>query len=116
MHNQTSHKIVYACISCNFTTDSKSDHNKHVKTHVPSTERTVYQCEMCGKEGDSKPDMEIHMQNSHTCHQCNSMHKDLYELNRHKEREHGENRITCTLCHFIANSEGKKLGSPYANP
>ena len=104
-HNQTSHTIVYACISCNFTTDSKSDQDEHVKTHLPSTERTVYQCEMCGKEGDSKQDMEVHLQNSHTCHQCKTMHKDLYELNRHKEKEHGKKRINCTLCHFIANSE-----------
>ena len=49
--------------------------------------------------------MEVHLQNSHTCHQCKTMHKDLYELNRHKEKEHGKKRINCTLCHFIANSE-----------
>ena len=57
-------------------------------------------------EGSSKPVMEKHIESMHTCHECRTMHKDLYELNRHKEKEHVTNMHRCTVCEFTANSDG----------
>ena len=67
----------------------------------------VYQCEVCELEGFNKASMEEHIEKTHTCLECKTLHKDIYELNRHKEREHTPKTNQCNDCEFSAESEWK---------
>ena len=101
-HRQTAHTQIFACISCKYESASRSDFEKHAGTHKQTDEKTGYKCEICGMEAMSLEAMETHVTSTHTCVECKSLHKDLYHLNRHKEKEHG---IKCNICGFVSGSE-----------
>ena len=104
-HKQDNHTQVFACISCSFVSESRGDLETHALPHIPSTERTMFQCEVCGLEGFNKDVMEKHIEKSHTCVECNTLHKDLYDLNRHKEKHHQSKTFRCKECDFNSNTE-----------
>ena len=85
--------------------ESKTEFEKHCQTHNPSTDRTKNVCEVCGLEGLNKSVMQEHLEKMHTCLECNSLHKDVYELNRHKEKEHCPESHNCKECNFVTNLE-----------
>ena len=62
----------------------------------------MYVCEVCGLEGFNKVVMEKHMADMHV---CETVHKDVYELNRHKEKEHAKECHICAVCLFRAESD-----------
>ena len=104
VHKQTEHTVRYACNSCSFETESKMEYDNHRKTHIPSTEKTKYVCEICSLEGYNKSVMEEHMEKTHTCRDCKTVYKDVYELNRHKEANHSK-KFNCQECGYISKSE-----------
>ena len=65
----------------------------------------MYVCEVCGLEGFNKVVMEKHMADMHVCQLCKTVHKDVYELNRHKEKEHAKECHICAVCLFRAESD-----------
>ena len=77
------------------------EYENHLKTHIPSP---TYDCEVCGFEGSSKKDMDKHIEKIHKCGVCNSLYKDVYELNRHKETKHNK-KFSCNECEFTCSSE-----------
>ena len=100
-HNQRNHVERYLCNLCSFVTESKMENENHAKTHIPSA---TYDCEVCGLKGFSKSDKEVHIKKIHKCVECNTMYKDVYEMNRHKENKHRK-KFTCQECDFSSLSE-----------
>ena len=43
----------------------------------------------------------------HTCLECKTVHKDIYELTRHKEKEHEKSIFKCNLCVFSSKNESE---------
>ena len=49
--------------------------------------------------------MEDHIEDMHKCQVCKSLYKDVYELNRHSEKEHKPTIYECNLCEFVTRVE-----------
>ena len=64
----------------------------------------MYVCEICGFEESSQSSMEAHIERTHTCAECQTMFKDVYELNRHRENFHSR-EFKCNSCAFKSKSE-----------
>ena len=64
----------------------------------------MYVCEICGFEESSQSSMEAQIERTHTCSECQTMFKDVYELNRHRENFHSR-EFKCNSCAFKSKSE-----------
>ena len=75
-----------------------------MKTHKPAQETRKIACEICGLEASSELTIEKHIEELHTCLQCNTLWGDFYELNRHKEIKHSR-KFECKECGYKCNSD-----------
>ena len=99
--------VEYSCFQCNYKTKIQRNLNRHLRRHLPKSERQdkpKHHCSLCPKQFSSKYRLVIHRRNKHDkvfkyrCDICQKGFNVNFQFQMHLASHSNVTYIDCNLC------------------